>query len=105
MRSQQHNNDFNRCLRTRPGPDSELSSFMWDHKRDNHMDLDMSTNDFQFDIVGKFKDPMTRQIEEAVRIQHSLALEIHTDRTGKSRNIKSLNRKYEYFCPKKRNYF
>ena len=78
---------------------------MWDHKRDNHFDLDMTSRDFQFDIVNRFKDPMTRQVEEAVRIQHSLALGIHTDRTGKPKNIKSLNRKFEYFCPKKRNNF
>ena len=62
----------------------------------------MTSRDFQFDIVNRFKDHMTRQVEEAVRIQHSLTLGIHTDRTGKPRNIKSLNRKFEYFCPKKR---
>ena len=78
---------------------------MWDHNRDTHMDLDMNINDFQFNIVNTFSDPMTRQIEEAVRIQQSLTHGIHIDRTGKSRKVKSLNRKHEYFCPRKRNYF
>lgn len=105
VRSQQHTNDFKKCLRLRPGPDSDLTSFIWDHKRENHFDLDMTSSDFQFDIVNRFKDLMTRQVEEAVRIQHSLAMEIHTDKKGKLRNIKSLNRKFKYFCPKKRNNF
>ena len=61
---------------------------MWDHKRENHLDLDMTSSDFQFDIVNSFKDPMTRQVEEAVRIQHSLALGIHTDRTEKTQKHK-----------------
>ena len=94
-----------KCSRLNPGPDSDLTSFMWDHKKENHSDLDMTNSDFQFNIINRFKDPMTRQVEEAVRIQHSLALGIHTDKTGKLKNIKSLNRKFEYFCPKKRNNF
>ena len=78
---------------------------MWDHNRDTHMNLDMTTDDFQFNIINTFSDPMTRQIEEAVRIQHSITLGLHTDRTGKTRRVKSLNRKHEYFCPRKRNNF
>ena len=50
VRSQQHSNDFKKSLRLRPGPDYELT-VMWDHKREKHLDLDMTSSDFQFDIV------------------------------------------------------
>ena len=105
VRSQQHANDLNKCFRTNPGPDSDLTSFMWDHNKEDHSNLDMTKNDFQFDIISKFKDPMTRQVDEADRIQHSMSMGVHTNKTGKIKNIKSLNRKFEYFCPKKRNNF
>ena len=100
--SKQHFDVFKKCLKTRPGPNSELSSFMWDHNRDNHGDQDINTEDFQFDILNSFTDPMTRQIEEAVRIQRSLSSGLHIDRTGKTHKVKSLNRKNEHFCAKKR---
>ena len=103
MRSKQHFDDFRKCLKTRPRRDSELSSFMWDHNRDNHSDQDMSTEDFQFDILNTFTDPMTRQIEEAIRIQRSSSSGLHIERTGKSHKVKSLNRKNEHFCAKKTN--
>ena len=76
---------------------------MWDHNRDNHSGQDISTEDFHFDILNTFTDPMTRQIEEAVRIQRSLSSGINIDRTGKSHKVNSLNRKNEHFCAMKRN--
>ena len=86
---------------TRPGPESELSSFIWDHNRDRHGDRDLKVEDFQFEILNSFTDPMTRQVEEAVRIQRALASGLHIDKTGKSHKIQSLNRKNEYFKARK----
>ena len=78
---------------------------MWDHNRDHHSDQEMDIKDFQFDILNTFTDPMTRQIEEAVRIQQAIKYGLHIDRTGKSRPVKSLNRKNEYFTARKRKYY
>ena len=76
---------------------------MWDHNRDHHSDQDMDVKDFEFNILNTFTDSMTRQIEEAVRIKKSLTSGLFIDKTGKSKQVKSLNRKNEHFCARKRN--
>ena len=62
----------------------------------------MTTDDFQFEIINTFTDPMTRQIEEAVRIQRALDTGVHIDKNGKSHRIQSLNRRNEHFTARKR---
>ena len=102
IRSQQHYTDYKKCSRIRPGPDSDLTSFMWDHHRDHHDGQNLDILDYQFNVIINFNDPMTRQIEEAVRIQQSLKLGLYIDKNGKARSIKSLNRKNEHFTARKR---
>ena len=75
---------------------------MWDHYVENHSDQHSDNIDFKFEILNNFSDPMTRQIEEAVRINYSLKSGLHIDRNGKKQNIKSLNRKNEHFAARKR---
>ena len=60
---------------------------MYDHNKDKHNEHEMSTDDFQFEIITTFTDPMKRQIEEAVRIQRALDTGIHIDKNGKSHRI------------------
>ena len=58
----------------------EGSSFMYDHYNDVHsndMDFDPYTN-FSFEIIETFRDPLTRQLNEAARIQ-SLYNEVNID--------------------------
>ena len=44
----------------------------------------MDIQGFQFDVINNFSDPMARQIEEAVRIQHSLKSGLHIDKNRKT---------------------
>ena len=74
---------------------------MSDHHRDPHDGQDMDILDYQFIVINNFNDPMTRQIEEAVRIQKSLKSGLHIDKNGKQRSITSLNRKNEHFTARK----
>ena len=75
---------------------------MWDHHSLEHNDREISKDDYEFDIINKFNNAMTRQIEEAVRIQTAIQSGIHIDNKGKSNLIKTLNRKNEHFTAKKR---
>ena len=106
MRSDQHFKDYYKCHEIQPEPESEASSFMYDHMTDKHKDVTKpSREDFKFQVVKQFNDTMTRQHEEAIRIQHSINNNIHTDSRGRSSTIVSLNRKHEYFAARKRAMF
>ena len=78
------------------------SSFMWDHHAVEHNDREISKEDYEFNIVNRFNDAMTRQIEEAVCIQTAIQTGVHIDNKGKSHNIRTLNRKNEHFTARKR---
>ena len=101
VRSGQHLEDYRRCQR-QTDRDLEGSSFMWDHHLIEHpedqIDPDM---DFQWRLLDRMKDPMTRQIRESVRIEDALSRGIHHTHQG-MRRIKSLNRKEEHFQARKR---
>ena len=106
VRSDQHFKDYYKCHEIQPEPESEASSFMYDHMTDKHKDVKKpSREDFKFQVVKQFNDTMTRQHEEAIRIQHSINNNIHTDSRGRSSTIVSLNRKHEYFAARKRAMF
>ena len=47
---------------------------------------------------------MDRKIEEAVRIQKALKNGTHFNKFGNQVTIKSLNRKEEHFCARKRHW-
>ena len=56
---------------------------------------------FQFNVVSRHRDPLTREVYEAVRIQQ--ALETGTITLGKADlHVIPLNRKGEHFAPKER---
>ena len=102
-RAKQHFNDYHRCARTNQDPDSDMSSFMWDHHHTHHGGGQQVQNeDYEFQLLKQFRDPMTRQQEEATRIQIGLERGIHIDHRGIGNRIISLNRKTEYFAPRKR---
>ena len=68
VRAKQHQQDLHRCSRNRNL--EEGTSWMWDHLQTvyrPHPSINPE-EDFTFSVINYFKDPMTRQIEEAVRI-------------------------------------
>ena len=77
---------------------------MWDHIRAAHSgDQDVNPEkDFNFKVLGAFKDPMTRQITEAVKIQRVLNHNTFQAPGGEEVQVLSLNRKYEHFAPQQR---
>ena len=83
--------------------DNEESSFMFDHKMDKHRDSVIDKEmDFKFDVIENFRDPLTRQTSEAVRISMARENKIFYNNKGESRFIFSLNRKSEVFAPRER---
>ena len=81
-----------------------LSSFMWDHRiechrGDNNIDVDL---DYKFDLIGSHRDPLTRQISEAVRIGQANNEGTYTENMGREITINSLNRKSEGFSHRDR---
>ena len=102
IRANQHHNDLKRCSKNQNL--DEGTSWMWDHIKSSHCS---HTNpnpqeDFSFNVISTHKDPMTRQIMEAVRIQMALCNGTHIDQKGSELSIISLNRKNEFFTQRKR---
>ena len=111
VRSKQHLIDYSRCLRqtstlTRTDTEEEgkLSSFILDHKLDKHRDDENFDPklDVKFSVLENFRDPITRQIREAVRIKQAVDFNTYTDNREKSVHIFNINRKTEYFAPQER---
>ena len=107
VRASQHFSDYHRCARANKDPEAEdMNSFMWDHHCQAHGGGPMvSTDDYTFQVAKKFRDSMTRQQEEASRIQVALQSNIDVNHKGSRIPITSLNRKSEFFAPRKRNVF
>ena len=82
----------------------ECSSWMWDHKMEAHSnDLNIDpVKDFNFSILNRHRDPMTRQLEEAVRVTRALNNNRHTDKKNLEIDVISLNRRGETFEPNRR---
>ena len=59
--------------------------------------------DFRFEKVSSHRDPLNRQIEEAIRINQALEQKTLLARSGYIQKVNSLNRKEEHFAPRKRN--
>ena len=105
IRSAQHRKDYSRprtINNTREGND-ETSSFMWDYRLDKHADntIDVKTN-FKFEVIDTFRDPLSRQITEAVRIKQAMKSNIFQNNKGETYQIVNLNRKMEVFAPRER---
>ena len=99
-RVNQHINDYKRAGQ-KQGMDPEddsTSSWMWDHSQTHGGIQDVQT-DYNFGVITSYRDPFTRQVAEAVRIQKAIDRGIHFDTGGREVQIISLNRKGEYFSP------
>ena len=105
-RYQQHIQDYRRASRRNPSPPElvdTVSSWMWDHAKEKHGGPSSKLEeDYQFTVLSSHRDPMTRQISEAVRINRALEARIHTTARDKEVPINSLNRKGECFAPMER---
>ena len=90
--------------RTDTEDDGKMSSFILDHKLDKHRDeVDFDPkSDMKSTVLENFRDPLTRQIREAVRIKQAVEFNTYTDNREKSVHIFNLNRKTEYFAPQER---
>ena len=104
VRSKQHIDDYQKCQKQSNRLDildRETSSFMWDHHIDKHEnDTIDPNNDFKWKVLDIMKDPMTRQIREAVRIEDALNKGIILTHEG-HRKIENLNRKEKHFQARK----
>ena len=101
IRAAQHKNDLLRCASNRHL--EEGTSWMWDHHVSQHgPHIPIDPQDYSFKVLSTFKDPMTRQIQEASRIQLALEGGLHIDSKGSKIPVVSLNRKNEYFQHRKR---
>ena len=104
IRAKQHINDFIRADKVSLNG-QELSSWMWEHQRASHPNIDKEIDpirDYSFNILSNHRDALTRQLEEAVRINNGLDYNRHTDKTGNQITIRCLNRKDETFAPQVR---
>ena len=80
---------------------------MVDHHRSKHQqeDLPNPQSDYRFEVLSKHKEPMTRQIEEACRINQALEKNSLTKTSGEIIPIVTLNRKGEGFAPRSRIFY
>ena len=79
---------------------------MWEHVYHRHgapqaNDIN-PTRDFTFETVRGHRDPMARQVEEALRIIQAREKGSFTTGSQKDLRVKSLNRKDEHFAPRRR---
>ena len=77
---------------------------MWGHLQTSHSDQQNvdPLKDFSFSVLSKHRDPLSRQLEEAVRISNGLDKKLHTDRKGIESKVKCMNSKEEAFAPQTR---
>ena len=106
FRAGQHCKDLQARLRqeTRGINDLEkTSSFMYDHHSEAHPDdIKDTQEDFRFQIIGTYRDPLTRQLMEAVKIKTALDKEVFRQKNRQTIHIESLNRRGEHFAPRER---
>ena len=102
VRTGQHRKDFHKA--TRVGEDLEHSSWMWDHQREAHPSAENQdpVQDYKFYIIGRHRDPLTRQLEEAIRITRALDSGQAPDMRGNLQPTNCLNRRGESFAPRVR---
>ena len=98
-RSNQHYQDYSSHVvgNRRQG----VSSWMWDHTVEAHggQVSENHRDDYKFRIVGVFRDSLSRQIDEALRIE---SVEKRGKRIGdkSAEKVVSLNRKEEHYQPR-----
>ena len=96
-RYKQHMSDYLKASRDQT--ENTESSWMWDHNISAH-NGEMSNDpaeDFKFNVIRRYKQPMERQIAEALRIEQAMNGSVGE---GNKRILcQSLNRKFEHFAP------
>ena len=108
-RYQQHLVDYKKAARnpriysnnTNNSSLEDPSSWMWDHTVQHH-NGQVGTNpekDYIFSVVGSHKDPMDRQITEALRIEQSFKGFKPAIKNKIPQKVVSLNRRGEHFSP------
>ena len=101
IRRKQHLADYKYCSKNPPHENDKRSSFIWDHvvaKHGGDQALDPE-KDIKFSVLSSFKDALTRQVTEAVKIQRALDKGTFLAGGGEIVQISSMNRKYEHFAP------
>ena len=98
IRAKQHKDDYDKCMRQKDRQTiEEGTSFMFDHHMEVHSHEEHNPDtDYTFHLVETFRDPMTRQLNEAARIQ--LAKRgMHSDVRCKIYSMKSVRHVYRVF--------
>ena len=102
-RASQHTDDYTSNL---PGRKVKgKASWMWNHVGERHGGRGSSNpeKDIQFRLMGKFRDCLSRQLDEAVRLEmiekHGRVLGDRGERRG-GKVVEILNSRGEYFQPK-----
>ena len=98
--------DYKTCARKggQKETEGEKSSFIWDHFTARHKG-DQTYNpekDIKFSVLSTFRDPMSRQLMEAVKIQRAQDRGTFLAQGKEVVQVFSLNRKYEHFAPQQR---
>ena len=62
----------------------------------------MDHKDFKFTVVSSHRDPLTRQVHEAVRIQQATDKLQFIKPDNSEILVKSINRRLEHFAPRER---
>ena len=77
---------------------------MDDHYRTCHPEMEGQNpeRDIKFQILSNHRDPLSRQLKEAVRINKALETGVAIDRSQKEVKVNSLNRRGEAFAPYQR---
>ena len=108
IRRKEHQRVYKRAAKERIVPDREEpgGSWMWEHVYYKHgapeaKDINPA-QDFTFENVRGTRDPMARQVEEAIRIIQAREKGSFTTGSLKDLTVKSLNRKDEHFAPRRR---
>ena len=76
---------------------------MYDHSKYFHPENEIDiNNDYEFNILEKHKDPMTRQLTEAIRIKEPFDKNNYYNSKGQKITVNLINRKEEHFKARKR---
>ena len=107
-RALQHLADYRKAARNSSSNQPQVendpkSSWMWDHVRDIHngeIDLVNPALDFKFSVISSHREPMERQIKEAIMIEAAFRGTVASQTSNESSIfVKCLNRKGEHFAP------
>ena len=90
------------------GKAKPVSSWMWDHTVSHHQGVinQDPSSDFQFRLQGVYRDCLSRQLDEAVRIRmaEDCGRVVGDQGEGVGGRVQVLNRKEEHYQPKTVNY-